>query len=82
MQGKQKTTESYRSGDRAEPEALSGADSIAYTKPEGKGNVLSSRQRGKGKGKVFEPPCTERYARWCERADWGMTPVALLDCAR
>ena len=47
MQGKQKTTESYRSGDRAEPEALSGADSIAYTKPEGKGNVLSSRQRGK-----------------------------------
>lgn len=36
MQGKQKTTESYRSGDRAEPEALSGADSIAYTKPDGK----------------------------------------------
>jgi len=22
---------------------------------------------------VFEPPCTERYARWCERADWGLT---------
>ena len=36
MQGKQKTTESYRSGDRAEPEALSGADSIAYTEPYGK----------------------------------------------
>lgn len=36
MQGKQKTTESYRSGDRAEPEALSGADSISFTEPDGK----------------------------------------------
>ena len=36
MQRKQKTSESYQSGDRAEPEAPIGADSISFAEPERK----------------------------------------------
>ena len=36
MQRKQKTSESYRSDDRAEPEGPNGADSISFTEPDGK----------------------------------------------
>ena len=28
---------------------------------------------------VWKPPCTERYARWCERAVGGKAPTSLLD---
>ena len=36
MQRKQKTSESYRSDDRAEPEGPNGAYSISFTEPDGK----------------------------------------------
>ena len=29
---------------------------------------------------VFEPPCTERYARWCERTTAQIMSTLLLDC--
>jgi len=28
---------------------------------------------------VFEPPCTERYARWCERSVGKLITYLLLD---
>ena len=28
---------------------------------------------------VFEPPCTERYARWCERTTAQIMSTLLLD---
>jgi len=30
---------------------------------------------------IKEPPCTERYARWCERTDREIIPIFLLDSA-
>ena len=30
--------------------------------------------------KLIEPPCTERYARWCERSVGEIIAYLLLDC--
>ena len=30
--------------------------------------------------KLIEPPCTERYARWCERSVGKLITYLLLDC--
>ena len=30
--------------------------------------------------KLIEPPCTERYARWCERSVGEIIVYLLLDC--
>jgi len=39
---------------------------------------------GRSMVSIKEPPCTERYARWCERTDRGyvnklLSPIFLLD---
>ena len=41
---------------------------------------MTTIPRGLLNVKLIEPPCTERYARWCERSANQLMISLLLDC--
>ena len=83
MQRKQKTSESYRSDDRAEPEGPNGAYSISFTEPDGKETlydglieaVISEKNLGEAFRQVvanhgapgFDGMTVEQLPAWFER---------------